>query len=153
MKTGQYTVAAIVATIASHGCLDPLAPDVGAPLQGPCRNEDSDPAMAVLYNTDIAQGIWQAAAGHCNNCHFPTAANPIGISTGGLDLSSYQALRLGGVRSATNIVVPGKPCDSVLLQKIKGAPFGARMPSDTPPLFAADIQRLHDWIAEGAHDN
>lgn len=81
MKTGQYTVAAIVATIASHGCLDPLAPDVGAPLQGPCRNEDSDPATAVLYNTDIAQGIWQAAAGHCNNCHFPTAANPIGIST------------------------------------------------------------------------
>jgi len=53
------------------------------------------------------------------------------------------------------IVVPGQPCASILYLKVDEAPpFGARMPLDGPPFWTEDeIQRLHDWIAEGAGDN
>ena len=74
---------------------------------------------------------------------------------GGLDLTSYATLREGGVVSETDIVVPGRPCDSVLVQKISGSPpFGARMPLGGPPYLSEDEQQLvRDWIAEGARDN
>ena len=71
---------------------------------------------------------------HCPKCHTPGGATPQGLSVGGLDLESFETLRAGGVRSGAEIVVPGQPCTSVLLQKVgAGPPFGARMPLDGPP--------------------
>ncbi len=128
------------------GCVEP---DVGAPSRVACVGSDSDPAVAIDFQRDVVTGV---LVGHCDRCHTPTGATPIGISIGGLDFSSASSLRRGGVQSGTQIVVPGDPCASILVQKIGAAPpFGARMPLDGPPfLSASQIQVISDWIAEGA---
>jgi serine/threonine protein kinase len=62
--------------------------------------------------------------------------------------------RRGGVRSGTDIIIDGKPCDSILIQKLGPAPkFGARMPNDGTILPEEDLTLLKDWIAEGALNN
>ena len=136
------------------GCTS-IEPDVGAPLRDLCVNEDSDPDTDVSFSRDILQGIFNDENLACNECHSLTGATPIGVEVGGLDLSDRANLLSGGVVSGVNIVVPGQPCDSVLVQKVSaGPPFGSRMPFDGPPfLDAVQRQLLSDWIAEGARDN
>ena len=135
------------------GCATDFAPDVGAPLHGACSDADSDPAHDVRFSDVVA--LFASSRAHCLHCHSPEGATPIGLDVGGLDLSEYDYLREGGVVSGTNIVIPGQPCESVLIEKASPAPpFGARMPLDGPPfLDAADAQLLADWIAEGAHED
>jgi hypothetical protein len=141
---------ALSATIA--GCLDPFEPDVGPPLAASCIDIDSDEDVDVGFDEEILSGIFE---GRCFRCHTPGGSNPIGFEVGGLDLTSYATLLEGGVVSEADIVVPGRPCDSVLVQKTGGSPpFGARMPLGGPPYLSDDEQRLvRDWIAEGARDN
>ncbi len=129
-----------------------VEPDVGAPLRATCDAADSDPAHDINYATDIDAAIFKGGP-HCVRCHTPGFGTPIGVSLGGLDLSSYESLRHGGVQSREDIIVPGDPCASLLVQKIGAAPpFGARMPLDGPPYVdAAKVQVISDWIAEGAH--
>jgi len=128
------------------GCVEP---EVGAPSRVVCDGSDSDPAVAIGFQRDVVTAI---LVGHCDRCHTPTGATPIGLSIGGLDLSSASSLRRGGVQSGAKIVVARDPCASILVQKISAAPpFGARMPLDGPPfLSATQIQVISDWIAEGA---
>ncbi len=134
------------------GCLDAVAPDVGPPLRPICDNVDSDPASTVSFETDLRAGLFEV---HCTRCHTPGGDTPIGLDVGGLDLTSYETLRRGGVQSGEDIARPGDPCGSLLLQKVgAAAPFGARMPLDGPPYLGAREQRLiADWIAEGAVAN
>jgi hypothetical protein len=133
------------------GCTN-LQPDVGPPLRAVCTGVDSDPAHDVSFSADIAPLFTEY---HCPKCHTPGGETPIGFVVGGLDLTSYDTLRAGGVRSGLNVIVDGKPCDSVILQKLgEGPPFGSRMPLNGPPyLEAEDLQLISDWIVEGAHDN
>ena len=63
-------------------------------------------------------------------------------------------LRKGGSNTGTNVLVPGKPCSSFDVQKIRGTfATGARMPKNAPPLSRGEIQLVMDWIAEGALGN
>ncbi len=132
------------------GALQPIAaedqPDAGVPPPVTNRCTDSNPMVSVSFARDI-RPITTKSPGGCN-CH---ASN----STSGFNLGSYDALRRGGTNSGTRIIVPGKPCDSILLQKLGLAPpFGARMPYNGPPYFsAAELVLVRDWIAEGALDN
>lgn len=130
-----------------------VEPEVGPPLRATCNGADSDPARDIDYARDIDAAIFKGDGPHCQRCHTPGFGTPIGVALGGLDLSSYETLRRGGVQSHEDIIVPGDPCASVLLQKVSAAPpFGARMPLDGPPYVDAEkIQVLSDWIAEGAH--
>lgn len=138
------------------GCLGPLEPDVGDPQRERCVNEDSDPSSDVSFARDIFAGVIHRAkpAPGCR-CHLPTDPTPIGFELGGLDLSSYDGLRRGGASSGANIIIPGQPCDSVLVLKAsEGPPFGSRMPLDGPPyLTDEELQTVRDWIAEGALDD
>jgi len=137
------------------GCLDSLEPDVGPPARALCSDADSDPSVAVRYQADLVDGIFNRAVLHCDKCHTPGGATPIGLLVSGLDLSTYDSLRAGGVQSGGDIVIPGQPCRSLLYQKVQaGPPFGARMPLDGPPYLRGDELRLvADWIAEGAHND
>jgi mono/diheme cytochrome c family protein len=116
----------------------------------PGCDTDSDPNTAVSYNASLVMGVFQR--GRCVMCH---TGGGEGTAQSGLDLSSYANLRAGGQHSGTAIVVDGQPCASVLYQKITATPpFGRRMPYNGPPYLSdADIQLVHDWIAEGASDN
>jgi hypothetical protein len=152
--------------LAVTGCDFNYEPDVGAPFElGPaidggtgtdgggvtnpfgCDNSDSDPTVAVSFAQDI-RPLQTRVPGGCSPCH-------LGRITSGFDQSSYVSLRRGGTNSGTQVIVAGKPCDSILLKKIgRAPPFGSRMPFNGPPYFtAAERQLVHDWIAEGALNN
>ncbi len=140
-----------LALAALAGCVDLLEPDVGAPLRAPCADEDSAPDVAVSFELDVLGHVLDE---YCLRCHSPDGDTPLGVEVSGLDLSSYDAIRAGGAISGDEIVVPGQPCESVLIQKLGEAPpFGARMPLDGEALDADDRQLLHDWIAEGANED
>jgi hypothetical protein len=145
-------IARVAVVIAVAGCIDKLEPSVGPPVREVCQNADHDPSRDMRFSVEVTAIIDEY---HCRDCHTPTGKTPIGIEVGGLDLSSYDTLRAGGVRSTSTIVVPGQPCQSVLLQKVgEGPPFGSRMPLDGPPyLENADLDAISDWIVEGALDD
>jgi hypothetical protein len=148
-------LALLAAAALAGGCLDDFEPEVGEPLRPLCTDEDSDEDVDVSFAADIFEGLFDSAELACTDCHSPRGANPIGLRASGLNLSSFAALMRGGDRSADTIVVPGRPCESVLVQKVGQAPpFGARMPLDGPPFLSdGERQLLSDWIAEGADDD
>jgi hypothetical protein len=131
-----------------------IAPEVGPPIVERCSNVDSDPSTDVSFAREI-QPLFFRANGGCAHCHDPNGSNPVGVQLGGLDLSTYEALRRGGSVSASNIVVPGEPCNSDLYLKVTAGPrFGSRMPLDGPPFLGQDdLRLLSDWIAEGAQND
>jgi hypothetical protein len=60
--------------------------------------------------------------------------------------------------NALQLVVPGAPNDSYLIDKLVGSNpggcyIGVRMPKLASALSAAQIQAFRDWIANGAPDN
>lgn len=134
------------------GCVAPLAPDVGPLAHAQCTDTDSDPSTEISYARDV-QTIFEGDEYHCVHCHTPTGPTPLGLEVGGLDLSRYDTLMAGGRGGA--VVVPGAPCESLIVEKVGEAPpFGARMPLDGPPfLDDEDVQVIADWIAEGARDD
>lgn len=140
--------------LAPLGAACDLEPDVGPPLSSRCSDADTDPSTAVRFGADILPLLRREVAG-CVPCHDPREEGAIGVQTGGLELTSHASLMRGGVNSATTIVVPGRPCDSVLYLKVSpGPPFGGRMPFDGPPwLSGLELRLVHDWIAEGAKDD
>ena len=144
------------------GCAITYDPDVG-PLQATVEATvetdggvaaattegcgDTDPTVDVSFGTQI-RPLTARSPGGCLFCHGATM-------TSGFSLGTYESLRRGGQISGVRIIVPGKPCESILAQKLGLAPpFGARMPYNGPPYFtAAELTLVRDWIAEGAVDN
>jgi hypothetical protein len=119
--------------------------DGGIVSLGSCG--DSDPNATVSFSQSI-RPLLAKSPGGCMGCHGTS-------STSGFSVGSYDTLRRGGQISGTRIVVQGKPCESVLVQKLGLAPpFGARMPYSGPPFYtAAELTLVRDWIAEGARNN
>ena len=139
-----------LAALLLSACFDD--PDVGPPLAGGCKPDDSDPEVAVSFSQDIRPLFDRPGSEGGCGCHN---SGGIGVQLSGFDMSSFGVLMQGGEVSGREIVVPGDPCNSQLLQKLSASPaVGARMPLSGPPFFSADEERLvHDWIAEGALDN
>ena len=139
------------AAYTAPACMDP---DVGQ-LQVPfCADFDTNPDVDVSFTEDVFPLIHRTIGG-CMGCHNAAVGNAVGVAVSGLDLSNYGALLAGGANSASTIVVPGAPCDSVLYLKLTTAPpSGARMPKNGPPFFTPDeLLIVHDWIAEGGLEN
>jgi hypothetical protein len=128
------------------GCLDVFESDAGEVTAGVCHNEDSDPDTDIAWTT-----LHEKLKPGCG-CHNPgPGGGGSQIEATGFSIGDYAAVRRGGQNSRDRIVVPGKPCDSYLYQKLSDAPpSGARMPSYGPYWNRADMLMLHDWIAEGA---
>jgi mono/diheme cytochrome c family protein len=77
---------------------------------------------------------------HCFDCHGSTAE-----LKGGLDLRLVRFLKKGGESGAA--IVPGKPADSYLLQRLRDG----EMPPGENSVPADDIAIIERWIANGAH--
>ena len=148
-RAPRYAMRALALLLLLAGCLDTIGPEVGPLQSARCVPDDSDPGTSLSYRLDIATIF----ATRCFNCHSPSGPTPIGLEIGGLNLTSYASLRAGGTQSGADIVIPGDPCRSILYQKLgPGPPFGSRMPLNGI-LSDAALQKVHDWIAEGALDN
>ena len=148
-------MAIMIAALSSSACLGAFDPEVGELRAGVCSPEDSDPRYDVSFSEDVFPLLERMSPEPGCGCHMPMSRRPIGIENSGLNLGSYGSLMRGGTTSGADIVVPGDPCASILVQKVSSAPpFGARMPSNGPPYLSnAERALIADWIAEGAHDN
>ena len=83
----------------------------------------------------------------CQGCHQPSDAR------GKLVLTGFHELMTTG-RGKAPIIIPGKPQESLLVQMLSprdGKP--PRMPKDDEPLVSAQLERISQWIAEGAIDD
>lgn len=103
----------------------------------------------VSYRDDVAPLF--ASSGCLNStCH----AGPLLSSE--YDLSSWQAAFGPGTQAAQLglcDIVPGKPEESYLFEKITNPRLGQRMPNLLPPLDAAEIALVETWIREGARND
>jgi mono/diheme cytochrome c family protein len=109
----------------------------GAPAATRTPATSSLAAAAVSY-PKVIQPIFNQ---NCVGCHG---------RSGGLGLANYEQVMAGG--NSGPAVVPGDPQGSLLVLRITGA-VQPRMPLGGPPLSAADIQAIENWIAEQAPNN
>ena len=145
----------LLAFVATSGCMAELEPEVGELRTGVCEPEDTDPDHDVSFKDDVQPLLDRPSSEGGCSCHMPMSMRPFAIELTGLNLGSPASIRRGGKMSGREIVVPGDPCSSILLQKVSAAPpFGARMPQGGPPyLTPGERNLLADWVAEGARDN
>ena len=90
------------------------------------------------FQNDILPILTQRCA--LSGCHV--ADGPHGI-----DLRSYEALQQGGEHG--DIIIAGNARGSELVEEI----VEGKMPPEGPPLDAAQIQLIIDWVNEGAKNN
>ncbi len=77
----------------------------------------------------------------CIRCHG---------GAGGLSLDTYAGVIEGGISGA--IVIPSNPGESILVDRLDGTQ-PPTMPADGPPLTTPEINRIRQWILEGALNN
>lgn len=108
----------------------------------------------VSFSTDI-QPLLSTA---CTGCHSPGGAAMLaGIPMDLRAATAYEDIvNQPSVQDATwTLVAPRNAQASLLFQKISSddPPVGDRMPRFAPPLSAAQIELIRDWIDQGALDN
>lgn len=91
---------------------------------------------------DVVADVLPILRAHCMACHGEEKAYSR------LRLDSVEGLKKGGI--AKNLIIPGDPKASVLLQRIKGEGRGRQMPLGFAPLSAEKTKVIEDWIAQGA---
>ena len=90
------------------------------------------------FNTDISPILTERCA--IAECHVVDGPHDI-------DLRTYDTLMKGGDEGA--IVIVGDARESEIVEEIAEG----KMPPEGPPLEAAQIQLIIDWINEGAKNN
>ncbi len=91
--------------------------------------------VPLCHAVDFAASIHPILAGRCARCH-----------SGACPQAGFSVESREGILRA---VVPGKPDESLLIQKVSGK-AGNRMPPSGGNLTEAQVAMLRDWIAEGA---
>lgn len=128
-----------------------IEPEVGDRITA-CVDEDSNKAVPVDFARDIRpllDGQRPPTKG-CKNCHYEGVGTQEGFLETQFDMTTLGDLRKGGRNTGASVVVPGSPCKSAIVQKLRGTFGGARMPKEGPYWGDAEIRLLMDWIAEGA---
>ena len=147
----SLTFAFVLMAAAASAACSAIQPEVGERLSV-CIDADSNPAVKVSFKDQIRPIINGKVPGPkpCANCHFQSGGSREGVNATGLELETLGALEKGGSRTRDNIVVPGQPCKSAILQKLRGTFDGARMPRGGPYWTSDQVQLMSDWIFEGA---
>lgn len=112
-----------------------------------CKAQNSTtPAQAattevkkVSFKSQIAP-VLQA---NCVSCHCAKKAE------GGFRLDNFHELTQAG-DSDSAIIVAGKAEEGLLWQRISSTDPSSRMPPESEPLAAEQLQSIRQWIAEGA---
>lgn len=94
--------------------------------------------LSPSFNTDILPILTERCA--IVECHVVDGPHDI-------DLRTYDTLMKGGDEGA--IVIVGNARESEIVEEIAEG----KMPPEGPPLDAAQIQLIIDWINEGAKNN
>ena len=102
-----------------------------------CSVCGGDNSTCVNFSTEI-----KPLFSSCTGCHG---------SSGGLSLSTYTSLMIGG--NSGDVVIPGDGSGSRLVKKLRGTASGDRMPKGGVFWNDTDINLIETWINEGALDN
>ena len=86
---------------------------------------------------------------HCTVCHSERKLSEIELSAG-LALDKPESILKGS--KAGNVLVPGKPDDSLIVTLLSSKDKKRAMPLDAEPIPAADIAIIRKWVAAGAPD-
>jgi hypothetical protein len=92
----------------------------------------------------------------CSGCHSGPTSNNL---PGGMNLSStadsFAALvGVASLQVQLNRVEPGDPDNSYLIDKLEGTQtVGSQMPQGGPFLEQETIDRIRQWITDGAENN
>lgn len=149
-RTSVIALAAVGLAFALAPACALVEPEVGDPL-GPCADADSDPNATVSFKAQVRPLMGGAhGARACGDCHAEGKNTQEGFLASHLDVTTLGKLRKGGTNTADDIIVPGSPCKSAVVEKLRGTYAGARMPKGGPYWSPEDIQVMMDWIAEGA---
>lgn len=124
----------------------------GESTTGPDPNPNPDPDPDPDRLVSFSQDIEPIFSGTCSaaGCHDS------GTQESGVNLSSYDAaLKSVGVQYGTEVIDPGSPNNSPIVDKISNdnPQFGVRMPEGGPPLNSAQIDSIIAWIEDGAPNN
>ncbi len=148
-------VATAVTCVSVSSCSSWTESNLDGPFPPPARVPPDASARKVNFKLDIRPLMNRSNSdptGHgCKVCHYPSFWGDKGTDSTNLDLSTLGALRKGGFHTP-NIIVPGDPKASGLIQKLRGQfSIGAKMPKDGPPYWSeSEIQLVERWILEGA---
>jgi len=110
---------------------DPVPPVDGG------GDDGGDDGPTVSFALDIQPILTQ----DCIICHG---------GAGGLSVDTYAGLMTGGTSGP--VVVAGDPDQSLLIWRLDGT-VPPIMPRDAPPLTTPEIDRIKQWILEGALNN
>ena len=124
----------------------------GGSSTGPEPDPDPDPTPDPDRPVSFSEDIQPIFNGNCalSGCHDS------GTQESGVNLSSYEAaLNSVGVQYGTEIIDPGNPNNSPIVDKIssENPQQGERMPLNAQPLSDAEIDSIIAWIDDGAPDN
>jgi hypothetical protein len=100
-------------------------------------DDGGDDGPTVSFALDIQPILTQ----DCIICHG---------GAGGLSVDTYAGLMNGGTSGP--VVVVGDPDQSLLIWRLDGT-VTPIMPRDAPPLTTSEIDRIKQWILEGALNN
>jgi mono/diheme cytochrome c family protein len=103
----------------------------------PPADDGGDGGQTVSFALDIQPVLTQ----DCIICHG---------GAGGLSVDTYAGLMTGGTSGP--IVVAGDPDQSLLIRRLEGT-VTPTMPLNAPPLTSPEIDRIKQWILEGALNN
>jgi hypothetical protein len=148
-------VATAASCISVSSCSSWTESNLDGPIPPPPRVIQDASARPVSFAKDIRPLMNRSnsdPSGHgCKVCHYPLFWGDKGTDSTNLDLTTLGTLRKGGFHTP-NIVVPGDPKNSAIVQKLRGSfIIGARMPKDGPPYWSeSEIQLVERWIQEGA---
>lgn len=138
----SLSMAALLLFTACGGSDSTMGPDPD-PDPGP------DPTPPKTGYTFIQEEIFNQSCA-IGGCHDS------GTQQNGVNLSSYStALNSIGVQYGTEIIDPGNPGNSPIVDKISNnnPQFGSRMPEGGSPLSSAKIDSIVAWIEDGAANN
>lgn len=99
-------------------------------------------ALSAAEPVDYGREIKPFLKARCYACHGALKQNS------GLRLDAGRLIRKGG--DGGEVVTPGEPDDSLLIERVSAAEKSRRMPPEGEPLTAKQIELLRVWISQGA---
>ncbi len=100
-------------------------------------------AAAAGHPLDFVEDIQPILEKHCIDCHGGDERN------GGIGFDEMASL-FAEADSGSRAIVVGDPAKSELIRRIRSTDEGEQMPPDGDRLSGSEIERLSQWIAEGA---
>jgi hypothetical protein len=163
MRSLRFGIAMSVAALgcgSSSGGSDASALSGGSAASAGSAAPAPPPAPTATFTEVYAMIFPRTTNAHCDMCHgLPPFEQSNGSFSTGFDRASTYASMVGkastsGACQGRVFVVPGKPEQSLLLQKVlPDPPCGIRMPNGGAPLTDAQNELIRSWITAGALDD